>query len=388
MQYLHLRDPLAISGRSLLVPQPLIPLLNYMDGSNDARDLRMLMARREGINLGRSQVYQFIDSMDEACYLENEHYRQTRQSILEDFRKLDCRPAANAGHAYPESQQELKTALDAYATPGMLTGPSLSGKQPRLRGILSPHIDYERGGAVYARVWAEAARSARSVEQVIILGTDHYSEESAFSFTRLDYSTPFGRLPTHRGLVDAAAAIIGERRAFEGELHHRSEHSIELALVWLQYVLGDRPVSLLPILCGSLTEFEDPDGRLENNRTLNALVALLARAVAERPTWVVAAGDLSHVGPAFGGLPVTPSGLNQVQESDHQVIQIMRDGNTEGFYAHIRRTNDATNICGVTPIYMAMRILGQTTGALHAYAACPADNENSSFVTVSGLTWV
>ncbi|HMN58850.1 MAG TPA: AmmeMemoRadiSam system protein B, partial [Anaerolinea sp.] len=87
------------------------------------------------------------------------------------------------------------------------------------RGILSPHIDYERGGFVYARVWAEAALSARKVQQVILLGTDHFSENSPFSLTHLDYSTPLGQLPTDQALVDACARILGERRAFEGELH-------------------------------------------------------------------------------------------------------------------------------------------------------------------------
>lgn len=387
MRYLHLRDPLAIAGKTLLVPEPLIPMLTFMDGTHDARDLRTLMARQVGVNVGRSQVHQLIGTLDEACYLDNKRYRQVRQAVQDEFRKMDFRPAANAGRAYPESQEELRTELDGYFT-NLPTKINPSNDQtPFVRGILSPHIDYERGGFVYARVWAEASRSARPIEQVILLGTDHFSENYPFSLTHLDYATPLGQLPTDQSLVDACARILGERRAFEGELHHRSEHSIELAVVWLQYILGDRPVSLLPILCGPLTDFEDRSGRLENNQTLNELIRMLARAAAERPTWVIAAGDLSHVGSAFGGFPITPADLNKVQAGDQRAIQYMLNGDAPGFYAHIRQTDDETNICGTSPIYLAMRILGRSAGTSHAYAACPADTENTSFVTVSGITW-
>ena len=387
MRYLHLRDPLAITGKTLLVPEPLIPMLTFMDGTHDARDLRTMMARQVGLNVGRTQVHQLIGTLDEACYLENERYRQARQAGLDAFRKMDFRPAANAGRAYPESREELKAELDGYFTDIPTRDIPSSEQTTAVRGILSPHIDYERGGFVYARVWAEAALSARKVQQVILLGTDHFSENFSFSLTHLDYSTPLGQLPTDQALVDACARILGERRAFEGELHHRSEHSIELAVVWLQYILGDRPVRLLPVLCGPLTDYEDRSGSLENNQTLNELIRILARAAAERPTWVIAAGDLSHIGPAFGGFPITPAELNKVQAGDQRVIQYILNGDAPGFYAHIRRTEDETNICGVSPIYLAMRILGRTAGTSHAYAACPADTENTSFVTVSGITW-
>ena len=43
----------------------------------------------------------------------------------------------------------------------------------RLRGVLSPHIDYARGFLTYAKLWAVAAEDLSKIERVIILGTDH-----------------------------------------------------------------------------------------------------------------------------------------------------------------------------------------------------------------------
>ena len=132
----------------------------------------------------------------------------------------------------------------------------------RLRGIICPHIDYERGGHVYAQIWRHAAASIRQAELVIILGTDHFSEGIPISLTRQDYCTPLGRLEVDQDALTPLVSMMGESAAFEGELHHRSEHSIELAAVWMQHILGDHPVKFLPILCGPIDQFEDETGSL------------------------------------------------------------------------------------------------------------------------------
>ena len=42
--------------------------------------------------------------------------------------------------------------------------------------------------------------------------------------------------------------VLGEERAFAEELHHKGEHSVELAAVWLHHFLGGRPCSIVPML--------------------------------------------------------------------------------------------------------------------------------------------
>ncbi len=277
MQYLHLRDPLAISGKTLLVPQPLIPILGMLDGAHDPGALRSALAIRYGLRLTPEQIQQFIQSLDDALYLENANFLRGRLAAQDEFRNSDCRLPASAGQAYPEDRGELTHTLQGYMDviqPDDADPPPQPG---RIRGIISPHIDYERGGGVYARVWSQVAGMDMPVERVILLGTDHFSEGFSFSLTGLDYSTPLGRLSTDPSMLSAAAAAIGGEAAFTGELHHKAEHSIELAAVWLQHILGDRHVSILPVLCGSLTSFEDTAGDLSANPVLNNLVSLFAR---------------------------------------------------------------------------------------------------------------
>src|SRR5207248_3055928 len=76
-------------------------------------------------------------------------------------------------------------------------------------------------------------------------------DPGAVTLTRQRYDTPFGPLDTDHAVVDALAGALGEESAFSEELHHRREHSIELAAVWAASLLGQTRPALVPILCGS-----------------------------------------------------------------------------------------------------------------------------------------
>ena len=42
-----------------------------------------------------------------------------------------------------------------------------------IRGVVSPHIDYARGGPVYKAVWSAAEQAVQDADLAIIFGTDH-----------------------------------------------------------------------------------------------------------------------------------------------------------------------------------------------------------------------
>jgi AmmeMemoRadiSam system protein B len=163
-------------------------------------------------------------------------------------------------------------------------------------GLLSPHIDYARGGAVYARVWQRAAQLAREAELVILLGVDHYGSDP-FTLTRQHYATPYGVLPTDTALVDQLAAAIGPEAAFAGELRHRGEHSLELVAVWLHHMRGGAPVSPRADPHRLLLSLHAQRRHARAaTRPSPAVLDVLRRAAAGKRTLVVASGDLAHVG--------------------------------------------------------------------------------------------
>jgi MEMO1 family protein len=376
--YLLLRDPFGLTEKTLLVPQPMIPALALCDGTRSPATLRAALAIRYGLFLPTQRIDELLNALDDALLLDNEHSRNARAEIQRQFRQAPFRPPASAGASYPNDSTELSKYLQNYLDQASQD----AGLDGSVRGIISPHIDYERGGPVYAQVWSQAAEAVRSADLAIIFGTDHFSEGYPVTLTRQNYATPFGVLPTDTEIVDALAEILGEELAFAGELHHRQEHSIELAAVWMHHIRNERPIHMVPILTGSLEAGPNP---LSGPR-LEQFLDILRSATQGRKVIVVAAGDLAHVGPAFDTAPVDPGSLILLKDADSELIQAMCQGNAEGFYQAIQRVQDRNNVCGVAPIYLTLRLLAPLKGSMHGYAVCPADQTNTSVVTICGVT--
>jgi AmmeMemoRadiSam system protein B len=379
-----LRDPLQLSERSLIIPQPLHLVLPLCDGTReDAGALSASLAIRHGVRVPPAAVAQLLQALDQAFLLDNATSSEAQERALAAYRNAPFRPPAGAGGSYPRDAGQLKRFLDGHLDAVEPTPTGLPG----VRGLLSPHIDYARGGPVYARVWLQGGEAARSAHRAIILGTDHYGPEGTFTLTHQRYATPYGVLPTASDIVDALANALGKEAAFAHELHHRSEHAIELALIWLHHLRGGQPCPVVPVLCGSFQHLIQRDVDPQQDQELTRFVEALRDAGASPGTLVVAAGDLAHLGPAFGSHPLSLVGRAQMKAADDVLIERMCAGDAVGFLSEIQRVGDRNNVCGVPPIYLTLRALEPTQGELVAYERCPADAQGTSFVSVCGIAF-
>src|SRR5262249_313614 len=303
---------------------------------------------------------------------------------LTEYRTAPFRIPSLAGGSYPEEPDELRGLLRSYdGSEGQGVRKATAGGL----GLVSPHIDYARGGPVYGRVWGEAQAFIAAADLAIIFGTDHFGGDASITLTRQNYATPFGVLPTPRSIVDELAQAIGEESAFDGELRHRGEHSVELAAVWLHHTREERECEVLPVLCGSFSRFTSGTAEAREDERINRMVAILREHIRDRKAVVIAAADLAHVGPAFGGEPVDLAGRGELQESDGELIDRMCEGDAEGFLGAIRRVQDCNNVCGLSPIYLALRTLAGTAGRFVAYDRCSADEDGTSLVSICGVVF-
>jgi len=385
---LLVRDPLRLTDLTVVVPQALAPLLALLDGSREVDELHAALLVRTGLNVPQDVIHQLLEHLDNALLLDNERYAHSYQQALQRYRTAPARAPALAGDGYPAEPGELRRLLDGYLEAAGAHGAS-SDASHAVVGLISPHIDYQRGGATYAQVWRAAAAAARAADLVVIFGTDHSSNRSLITPTRQNYATPYGVLPTARDVVDALAAAIGAENAFCEEINHQGEHSIELAVVWLHHMRADAPCALVPILCGSFHHFIEEGRSPSEDATLNAALEVLRAATAGRRTLVVAAADLAHVGPAFGDpFPVDYVRYLRLQAADEVLLQTVLRPDAEAFYQTVAREGNRRNICGVPPIYMTLRMLeGDSVGELTGYERCPADAQNTSFVSICGVVF-
>jgi AmmeMemoRadiSam system protein B len=391
--FLLLRDPLKLSDKILLVPRALGPILALCDGTReDAAALAASLAVRFGVRADQAMIDELLTALDQAVLLDNDHFASEVERAREQYQSGAFRPAALAGMSYPADPDELREMLQGYID-AIRDGESTQDARDTGdglpegfdgRGIVSPHIDYLRGGPIYAKVWSKAAETARAADLAIVFGTDHYGGDATITLTRQNYATPFGVLPTAVDIVDRLAEAVGPEAAFEGELRHSGEHSIELASVWLHFIREGRPCEMVPILCGSFSRFTQADDNAEEYAPINEMLDVLKEAITGRRVLIVAAADLAHVGPAFGGEPVDFTGRAKLQEADEELIGHICAGDAEGFLSAIKRVEDRNNVCGVSPIYLALKALGNSQGTNLGYDRCPADEQGTSLVSICG----
>jgi AmmeMemoRadiSam system protein B len=235
--------------------------------------------------------------------------------------------------------------------------------------VLSPHIDFRRGGPVYTWSYRELAEQA-DIDTFVILGVAHQPCRRHFALTLKDFETPLGVVRTDRQYVERIAAAAGEE-LFDDELVHRAEHSVEFQVVWLQYVLGkDRPFSIVPILVGSFHDhlqrgidpIEDPQVR----RFVDALKA--AEAASGKNVAYIGGIDLCHVGPEFGDPhPVDGQLQETVRRFDGEMLDHAAAADPAQWFQTAATVSNRWRVCGLAATYTMLHAIGPATGRLLRY---------------------
>lgn len=381
-QMWFLRDPLNLSQNQIIVPYEMTPLFPYLDGTKNSTDIHHAFCQASGENVPIKIIIDAIDQLDNAFLLDNERARNAIAAQLKSYRALPYRPLSLAGHGYPEDADELTVYLDSFSSGTQKRSASWQG-----RGIVSPHIDYQRGGPVYAQVWHQAADAVASAELIIILGTDHNGNPNKITLTRQAYATPYGTLPIDEQIVDILSD--GQASVFEDEIHHRDEHSIELSAVWLHYTLRKKGIEskpMIPILIGSFHHYLGNGSHPRSNGQINQFLKNLHKIATNKKVLVVSSVDLAHIGPNFGD-PFTIQSKQKTDQKkyDSQLMESALKGDADAWFNNIASVQDRHRICGFSPTYLLLRYLGATNGTQIAYDQCPADEDNTSIVSICGL---
>jgi hypothetical protein len=246
------------------------------------------------------------------------------------------RPAAVAGRFYPAERAELARQV------GFLVGPSIPSEKVRARACLVPHAGYvysgEVAGAVYARL--------RLPRRFLILGPRHFPHgESLAILSEGEWQTPLGEAQIDTAFAEKL------KRAFpllrEDGVAHRTEHSLEVQLPFLQFLAGD--FQFVPIALGT-TRFA----------ALEELGRAIAEVLAADPleTLIIASSDMNH----YESDRIT-------RMKDHKAIEKLLALDAQGLYETIR--NEGISMCGYAPAVVmltAAKKLGASRAELVRYA--------------------
>jgi len=384
-----LQDPQNISEKALFLPVPLYFIVSLFDGQHSILDIQAAYMRRFGEFLFTEKLEEIIHQLEENLFLEGDRFQEALRKKEESFMKASIREAAFAGKSYKEEPEPLKAQLEGYFSgehgPGSLEGRSGTDG---LRGVIAPHIDFQRGGPVYAFAHREIWGNSSS-RRFIILGIAHTPMEQPFCLTRKDFLTPLGTLEADRELIDALQSRCSYD-LFKDERTHRSEHSIEFQCIFLRYLYPESiSIKIVPILCGSLHETVEKGISPMEMEPIQQFFEALKGSVSSigENVCYIASADLAHVGLKFGDREgVQDYDLEILAKADQEMLGYVEKMDGEGFFSSILRERDQRKVCGLPAIYAMLKILEAKEGRLLKYAQAFTP-ETQSVVTFASLAF-
>lgn len=387
-QFLALRDPAGYAPSMVMLPGGLVEIVALFDGSHSIVDIQAELMRRHGEIVPRGQLEALVDGLDEHGFMESERFAERRAAIEGEFLASPTRPASHAGGAYAAEPDELRVTMDGFFAhaegPGPIEWPAEPGGA--IAGAIAPHIDFHRGGPAYAWAYRRLAERCDG-DLFVIFGTCHAGMRDPFALTRKDFVTPFGPAAVDREFVDALSARAGQD-CFGSELAHRGEHSLEFQAVFLRYLYATRrEFTIVPILTSfaheALARGQGPEDDPRVPRFLEAVGETIAAS--GRRVVVIAGADLAHMGPRFGDpAPISPDELERIEREDRAMLSAVERGDARAFFDAVARDGDRRRICGYSPIYATLRVLGHPRGDLHRYGQWP---DPQGVVTFASMTF-
>lgn len=381
-QMVALRDPSALAPGTVLVPRDAVPLLELMDGEHTTRDIQTEIARRSGQLVFGDDIERFVQRLDEALMLDSERYAHFREEVEKAYLAADARPATHAGQSYPGDPDALAARLEEMLHEGGDVG-SLSGP---IRGLVAPHIDFERGRRTYGAAYA-ALRDQSEAARFVVLGTAHFESDAHFIATDKAYHTPLGPVPTDGELL-AQLQERCEQDLLANQVAHRQEHSVEFQALFIRHLFADREPKMLAVLCPSLEDQMNEGVSPMASDAVAEFVRALRDAIREspEPVCVIAGADLSHVGRQFGDPGLSPGLLALAEKEDRAMLGCAEALDAEALYAAVAKDGDRRHICGLASIYVLLQSQTFSQGRFLRYEQA-VTRETQSMVSFAAMAF-
>jgi AmmeMemoRadiSam system protein B len=362
-QFVLIRDSLGLVEEGKAVGLPLYQIMTLLDGTTTVRDLQMALMRQQGgMLVGTDEINGILAHLDESFLLDSDRYKEAKNRIIADFASKRIRPCSHSGKSYPDNPSELEGRLDEILN----SQPAPPEPRGGIVALIAPHIDLNVGYKGYSTAYQMLKHASPS--RIILLGIGHQLQNALFSLTDKDFETPLGITKNDQASINRLREA-GRDIIASDDFVHRSEHSIEFQLIFLQHLITDTTFTIIPILCGSLQaglpEFSRAAYQEKTGRFLDELGLILNDP--ERETILIAGVDFSHTGPKFGHEMPASYLQNRSEEHDRNLLTHLVAVDAANFWEESRSVKDQFNVCGFSALACLLEILPQCQGDLLTY---------------------
>ena len=352
-----LRDSLS-EEKTLFVSEGAALILPLLTGKFRTNEIQKIIEQKTGQSILKQDLEKFLQILEDNFFLDSPAYQQFVKDLQVEYKKSPARPSLMAGNGYPAKKAELRKYLSEIFKNVKL---NKNYKLPKeIHGAVVPHIDIQRGGKNYAKIYSILKKFPPADTYVILGVNHHYLTSNPFIFTDRAYQTPLGKIEIDHDLMDNLRQQLGWD-VFEGELAHRGEHSVEFPALFLSYIYPKLNFKILPILC-NFHEIDD--------ERVNALIYGLQYYVSnsEKKIFLIASVDFSHVGPQFGWQRVVEkTDAKQVEKEDLYTLDFLIRNEPESYYHDIMKDHNQRNIDALGAGYVFLNVLKDLKGQLIQY---------------------
>lgn len=275
-----------------------------------------------------------------------------------------ARRATVSGQFYASEQKELERQIVGCFKGKFGSGMPGHKKNKKIYGIIAPHAGYEYSGQCASWAYREIAES-ENCDVFIIIGVNHQSPKSGVIISMEDFETPFGVVKNEKSF---ARKMIEESKSMklkklslsviQDEDVHAFEHSIEVQLPFLQYVIknsGD--LRIVPIILSDYT--------YDGCKSLAQLIAEVSKQL-KKKICIIASSDFTHYGPNYDFTPFSSSVKENMYKMDGLAVKKIMSIDGKGFFDYSKNIT----ICGagsITAAIEACKILGAKKAELLKY---------------------
>ena len=374
-ELLVFHDPAAYAP-DLALDAGLAPLLALLDGTRSLEQLNE-MVRRSDPDVPADWLAEFIAELDDNLLLDSPHFAAQQSERESDWHDASARPAAFAGRSYPDDASELGEFLEAKRAIGEARLPTRVYDAAEVRGIVTPHIDFHRGGHTEAASYAPLIENVRATgkpfDTFVVFGIAHAGVRYPFCALNKDYQTPLGAMRCDGQFIASLTERVGPPLLAENFVH-KDEHSIEFCAVMCQHFAELKNARIVPILCGgfweSLRSGEPPEtAEPQVGAFIEALRDVTRQhEIAGRKIGVIASVDGAHVGTQFGDeTPLTPAKLQEIKREDRRWCAAIEAGDKSALHGHFARDGNRFNVDAHPALYSIMAAFPDLRGQLLDY---------------------
>lgn len=364
--YLYFHDTLGYLTQNFALDQSAGTLLSLIDGRKSIEDLSPYL----GNGITTDQLLTYIQLLDKHRLLQSEHFKQYSDFLERQYEQSDIHKSVTAGLSYPADPNELKEYLDeAFSNANRKTEQDSN----KIKALYAPHIDPRVGMQSYVKAFS-AIRNIKP-KKVVILATSHYAglysktySNRPFVVSSKDFELPMGRVKADKQAIDEllSASEDADTGLTAQDRAHRVEHSIELHLLFLNY-LWDHEYKIIPILVNSLDDLlYMRDGH--RSKQVDAFAGLIhEKFAADDETFFLVSGDLAHIGKKFGDDKPAQEMFKEVKEFDRRFLEHGVQSDEEKLLDLITERHDPYRICGYPPLYTFLKSMKNLKGQVLDY---------------------